>query len=80
MKNLIVFLTCLFNFTPIMAQDSIKSNKKTPKWCISFTIDNNYNYRYAKNPIFEYMGYPPKYDKTQAALDYLDTCNIACKM
>jgi hypothetical protein len=80
MKYLIVIITCLFYISPIMAQDSLLSNKKAQKWCLSFNIDNNYNYRYAKNPIFEYLGNFQKYDKTQAALAYLDTCNIACTM
>ena len=64
----------------LSAQDSIKIKKNNYKWNLSFSIENNYNYRYVRKPNFLELGYPVNYDYTQADWDYLDTNNIACTM
>jgi hypothetical protein len=80
MKNLISYIISLFFLTQIIAQESDLIIKNQQNWSLRFNIDNNYNYRYAKNPISYYFGNPPNYDYEQAAIDYLDSNNIACTM
>jgi hypothetical protein len=78
MRNiLLIIISC--SFINLFAQDSLNS-KKNPKWSLSFTIDNNYNYRYVRKPNFLEYGYSTNFDYTQKDRDYLDTCNIACSM
>jgi|JI10StandDraft_1071094.scaffolds.fasta_scaffold464524_2 hypothetical protein len=66
-----LIINTIFCFEIVNAQDSLKSIKKT-KWCLSFTIDNNYNFRYVRVPSGK--------DNSAQKWDYLDTCNIACSM
>jgi len=80
MRILILIIICTWFPKNLIAQDSLNSIKKKPKWSLIFAIDNNYNYRYVRKPNFLDYGYPVNYDYTQADLDYLDTSNIACNM
>lgn len=76
-KLILIFVGFSLNLS---AQDSIKIKKNNSKWNLSFSIENNYNYRYVRKPNFIELGYPVNYYYTQADWDYLDTNNIACTM
>lgn len=67
-----LIIIIFFCFVKLSAQDSLNSVKKSHKWNLSFTIDNNYNYRYVRVPSGN--------DNSNQKRDYLDTCNIACSM
>jgi hypothetical protein len=76
-KLILIFVGFSLNLN---AQDSIMIKKNNYKWNLSFSVENNYNFRYVRKPNFLELGYPVNYDYTQADLDYLDTNNIACTM
>ena len=62
---ILIFLGISLN---LKAQDSINDYRGS----ITFSIENNYNYRYVRVPTGR--------DKGIDKMNYLDTCNIACNM
>ena len=62
---ILIFLGISLN---LKAQDSINDYRGS----ITFSIENNYNYRYVRVPTGR--------DKGIEKMNYLDTCNIACNM
>jgi hypothetical protein len=64
-KFLLIFLCFKLNLN---AQDSINDLSKN----LTFSIENNFNYRYVRVPTGRDMGVEK--------MNYLDTCNVACNM